>query len=68
MDGRHRRLHEWPYGTMNDWLVRLGFAIAGLVAVWILPDPWDGFLGLAAIIAFIWMFVVAARRGPTGPR
>ncbi len=69
MDGSDRRLHERPHGaTVNDWLVRLGFAAAGLLLVWLLPDPWDDFTGVAAVVAFIWMIVVAARRGPNRPR
>ncbi len=69
VDGSDRGLHERSHGTaVKDWLVRGAFAVAGLLLVWLLPDPWDQFTSVAAVVAFIWMVVVAARRGPSRPR
>lgn len=70
VDGSDRRLHERPHGTAvtgstaNDWLVRGAFAVAGLLLVWLLPEPWDQITSVAAVVAFVWMIVVAARRDP----
>lgn len=68
VDGSDRGLHERSHGTaVNDWLVRGAFAVAGLLLIWLLPEPWDQFTSVAAVIAFVWMLVVAGRRGPTSP-